>query len=201
MRPALRMARQSHGVRLFFASLICLALMVPAVPAGAASGTGISSSTEDDLQAFALSLVNCTRGGGWVRSNGTCDKHPSKKYRSTERKPLALSEKISEKVAESLAVKCAKKGWCSHTLGKGYKARFKSIGVKSYVGEALGYGSHGSAKKTIISSYLIMQREKIKPGAWGRWHYRYIKEPKFKKVGIGVAKRGRYTVVVYDFAS
>ncbi|MFN8521343.1 MAG: hypothetical protein U0667_18620 [Chloroflexota bacterium] len=201
MRNALRTARQSRGVRLLIASLFSLALVVPAAPVGAASGTGISSSAEDDLQAFALSLVNCTRTGGWVRSNGTCDRHPSKKYRSVKRKPLTLSEVISEKVAENLAVKCAKKGSCSHSMAGGYKARFRKIGVRSYTGEALGYGWWGNARKTIISSYRTMQQEKIKPGAWGRWHYRYIKEPKFKKVGIGIAKRGSYSVVVYDFAS
>lgn len=202
MRSALRMARQSRGARLFIASLIALCLTVPAVPAGAASGTGISSSAEDDLQEFALSLVNCVRGGGWVRTNGTCDEHPSKKkYRSSRRKPLKLSEAISEKVAEPLAVRCAKRGACSHTLGKGYKARFKDIGVKSYVGEALGYSWWGNAKKTVISSFRIMQQEKIRPGAWGRWHWRYLREPEFKRVGIGIAKRGDYTVIVYDFAS
>lgn len=199
MRPALRMARPSRGVRLLIASLMSIALIVPAAPAGAASGTGISSHAEDDLQEYALSLINCTRGGGWVRSNGSCDKSPSRKYRSTKRKPLKLSETISEKVAETLAVKCAKKGRCSHTMGKGYKARFRDIGVKSYVGEALGYGWWGNAKKTILSSFLRMQAEKIN-GNWGRWHWRYIKEPDFKRVGIGIAKRGKYTVVVYNFA-
>lgn len=201
MRSALRMARQSRGVRLIFASLIAACLMVPGIPVGAASGTGISASAEDDLQEFALSLVNCTRGGGWVRSNGTCDERPSRKYRSTSRKPLKLSELISEKVAETLAARCARKGSCSHDLGPGYKARFRSVGVRSYVGEALGYGWWGNAKKTIISSFRKMQEEKVNPSRyWGRAHWRYIKEPAFKRVGIGVAKRGSYTVIVYDFA-
>ena len=44
-----------------------------------------------------------------------------------------------------------------------------------------------------------MQNEKIRPGAWGRWHWRYIKEADFERVGIGIAKRGSYAVVVYDF--
>lgn len=197
MRIALRMARHSRGARLFIASLFCLALMVPGLPAGAASGTGISSSAEDDLQEFALSLVNCTRAGGWVRSNGTCDEHPRQRYRSTRRKPLEHSERISEKVAETLAVRCAKRGRCSHTMGPGYKARFRSIGVRSYVGEALGYGWWGNARKTIISSFRLMQSEKFKSF---KWHWRYIKDPNFERVGIGIAKRGNYTVIVYDFA-
>lgn len=200
MRPALRIARPSRGARLFFASLISLCLVIPAAaPAGAASGTGISASAEDDLQAFALSLVNCTRGGGWVRSNGTCDKHPSKRYRSTKRKPLVLSDRITEKVAESLAILCVKKGRCSHSMGAHYTTRFKRIGIKKGIGEALGYGWWGNARKTIISSFRRMQEEKI-TGAWNRWHWRYIKEPDFKRVGIGIAKRGSYTVIVYDFA-
>lgn len=198
MRLALRTARHSRGARLSIACLIGLCLMIPASPVAASSGTGISSSAEDDLQEFALSLVNCTRGGGWVRSDGTCDERPRRRYRSSERDPLELSERISEKVAESLAVRCVRKGWCSHTLGKGYKARFRDIGVRSYVGEALGYGWWGSARKTIISSFRRMQSEKI-TGAWNRWHWRYIKEPDFERVGIGIAKRGDYAVVVYDF--
>jgi hypothetical protein len=198
MRHALRTARQSRGARTFFATLICLCLLVPAAPVGAAGGTGISANAEDDLQAFALSLINCTRRGGWVMSSGRCDKSPSRKYRSTRRHPLKLSERISERVAERLAVTCARKGRCSHTMAGGYKARFRSIGVRSYVGEALGYGWWGNARKTIISSFRRMQQEKIS-GAWNRWHWRYIKEPDFERVGIGIAKRGDYTVIVYDF--
>ncbi len=199
MRHALRTSRQSRGARLLFACLIALCLVVPAAPAGATSGTGISSSAEDDLQAFALSLVNCTRGGGWVRSNGSCDEHPSRKYRSTPREPLKLSERISERVAETLAVKCVKKGRCGHYVGQHYTVRFRNIGIKGDIGEALGYGWWGPARKSIISSFRIMQSEKI-TGAWNRWHWRYIKEPDFERVGIGIAKRGDYTVIVYDFA-
>ena len=109
MRPALRTSRRAPGVRTLIASLFALCLLLPAAPAGAASGTGISSTAEDDLQAFALSLINCSRGGGWVTSSGRCDKHPAQKYRSVRRKPLKLSDKISEQVAEPLAVMCAKR--------------------------------------------------------------------------------------------
>lgn len=202
MRVALRTSRVTSGTRMLFASLICLSLLVPAVPAGAASGTGITSSAEDDLQAFALSLVNCTRTGGWVSSGGTCDKTPSRKYRSTRRKPLKLSEVISEKVAEPLAVRCAKARRCSHHMGASYRTRFRRVGITTrHIGEALGYGGWGDAKKTIISSFRRMQQEKIQPSAaWGNWHWRYIKDPDFRRVGIGIAKRGSYTVIVYNFA-
>jgi hypothetical protein len=198
MRLALRTARPSRGARLLFATLVALCLTVPAMPAAATTGTGISSSTQDDLQKFALSLVNCTRGGGWVRPNGTCDVKPAPKYRSTHRKPLKLSDKISDEVARSLAIKCAKLGRCSHTLGKVYTARFREAGIKSHVGEALGYGWWGPAKKSIISSFRLMQAEKFKSY---RWHWRYLKEKDFTRVGIAIAKRGSYTVIVYDYAA
>jgi hypothetical protein len=199
MRPALRTSRRIPGARTFIASLFVLCLIVPAAPAGAAAGTGISSSEENDLQAFALSLVNCTRTGGWVTTSGRCDRTLLKKYRSTRRPPLKLSELISEKVAEPLAVRCAKARRCSHYMIAHYPARFRRAGLSTrHIGEALGYGGWG-VRKSIISSFRIMQAEKLN-GNWGRWHWRYIKDPDFRRVGIGIAKRGSYTVVVYDFS-
>ncbi len=201
MRPALRTSRRRPGARSLIASLFALCLLVPAGPASAAGGTGISSSTENDLQEFALSLVNCTRTGGWVRKDGTCDRTLATKYRSTPRPALELSEKISEDVAESLAIRCKNAPRrCSHDLGPGYRVRFRREGISTeHVGEALGYGWWGPARKSIISSFRRMQEEKL-TGAWNRWHWRYIKDPDFRRVGIGIAKRGSYTVVVYDFA-
>lgn len=199
MRPALRTSHRVPGARTLIASLFALCLLMPAAPVGAASGTGISAKTEDDLQEFALSLVNCTRGGGWVRKDGSCDKEPSKKHRSTKRPPLKLNDLVSEKVAEPLAVRCVQKGRCSHYMIAPYQKRFRRVGITTrHIGEALGYGWWGPAKKSIISSFRRMQEEKI-TGAWNRWHWRYIKNPEFRRVGIGIAKRGDYTVVVYDF--
>jgi hypothetical protein len=199
MRPALRTSRRSPGARTLVASLFALCLLLPAAPAGAASGTGISSSTENDLQEFALSLVNCTRQGGWVRKDGSCDKTPERKYRSTKRPKLILSNGISEKVAEPLAVRCAKARRCSHYMIAPYKTRFRRAGYSTkHVGEALGYGGWG-VKRSIISSFRIMQQEKIN-GNWSRWHWRYIKDPDFNRVGIGIAKRGSYAVIVYNFS-
>jgi hypothetical protein len=200
MRPALRTSSCAPGVRTLIASLFALCLLVPAAPVGAASGTGISSSVENELQRFALSLVNCTRTGGWVTSSGRCDRTIARKYRSTKRRPLKLSERISERVAEPLAVRCAKRGRCSHHMGPSYRTRFRRVGITTrHVGEALGYGWSGEARRTIISSFRIMQQEKLN-GRWGRWHWRYIKDPDFRRVGIGIAKRRGYTIIVYNFA-
>ena len=62
MRPALRTSSCAPGVPTLIASLFALCLLVPAAPVGAASGTGISSSVENELQRFALSLVRLILG-------------------------------------------------------------------------------------------------------------------------------------------
>jgi hypothetical protein len=201
MRSALRTSRHAPGARTLIATLFALCLLAPAAPAGAASGTGISASTEDELQRFALSLVNCTRTGGWVDASGDCDRSPSKRYRSTRRKPLKLSEVISERVAEPLAAKCRRLGRCGHHVMASYRTRFRRAGITTrHVGEALGWGGW-NVRQSIISSFRIMQKEKLRPSpVWGRWHWRYIKDPDFRRVGIGIAKRGSRTYIVYDFA-
>jgi hypothetical protein len=201
MRPTQRTSSRAPGARALIASLVALCLLVPAAPAGAASGTGISSSEENELQRFALSLVNCARTGGYVTASGRCDRHPAKRYRSRYRKPLKLSETISERVAEPLAAKCRRLGRCGHHLTASYRTRFRRVGIRTrHVGEALGWGGQ-SARQSIIGSFRVMQREKLHPSpTWGRWHWRYIKDPDFRRVGIGIARRGSRTYIVYDFA-
>jgi hypothetical protein len=198
MRRALRMVRRTRGARAAVVSLLVLCLTIPAVPASAA-GTGISSTTEGQLQRFALSLVNCVRAGGWVRSSGRCDRHPAARYRSSYHKPLRLSARITNKVSRGYAIRMARAGYLSHDLGSSFSERFARAGISRPFGEAIGFGSRGAARADIVSSFRRMQEEKI-TGAWSRWHWRYIREPDFHRVGIGIAKRGGSTYIVYDFA-
>jgi hypothetical protein len=201
MRAPSRTSSCAPGVRTLIASLFALCLLVPAAPVASAGRTGISSGVENELQRFALSLVNCARTGGYVTSSGRCDRHPAKRYRSRYRKPLKLSERISERVAEPLAAKCRRLGRCGHHLMAPYRTRFRRVGITTrHVGEALGWGGR-DARRAIIGSFRVMQREKLHPSrAWGRWHWRYIKDPDFRRIGIGIAKRGSRTYIVYDFA-
>src|SRR3954454_4136498 len=89
-------------------SLACL--LGSAMPAMASAGSNT------DLERFALSLLNCTRTGGWVRADGTCKARGSGKY-STYRKPLTLHSGISTNVARKYAVKLAAADACRHDLG------------------------------------------------------------------------------------
>jgi hypothetical protein len=198
MRRALRMACRTRGARAAVVSLLVLCLTIPAIPASA-SGTGIASSTEDQLQRFALSLVNCVRAGGWVRTSGSCDRHPAARYRSSHRKPLQLSTRITNRVSRPYAIRMARAGYLSHDLGSGFSERFSRAGISRPYGEAIGVGSYGSARADIVSSFRRMQEEKI-TGAWSRWHWRYIRESDFHRVGIGIARRHGSTYIAYDFA-
>jgi hypothetical protein len=201
MRPTLRTSSPAPSARTLIASLFAICLLMPTAPAAAANGTGISASEENELQRFALSLVNCARTGGYVTRSGTCDRHPAKRLRSRYRRPLKLSETISERVAEPLAAKCRRLGRCGHHLMASYRTRFRRVGIRTrHVGEALGWGGR-SARQSIIGSFRVMQREKLRPSpTWGRWHWRYIKDPDFRRVGIGIARSGSRTYIVYDFA-
>ncbi len=102
-RPSVRLRRVpsrtrtavSRGTRLMMALLSVACLLGSAAPAAASSGS------YQDLEKFALSLVNCTRTGGWVRPDGSCKGRGSGKY-SAYRKPLTLSAGISSKVSRKL---------------------------------------------------------------------------------------------------
>ena len=64
---------------------------------GSATPASVGASSAD-LEQFALSLLNCTRTGGWVRVDGSCKGRGSGRY-STYRKPLGMHYGIRSNVA------------------------------------------------------------------------------------------------------
>ncbi len=180
---------QSLRGRLTMSLLAITCLLGSAVPAAA------SSAPYQDLERFALSLVNCTRTGGWVQADGTCKGRGSGKY-STFRKPLKLSSGISSKVSRGYAARIAAKDYCGHTLGSTIQARFRSAGYRGDpFGESVGCSSGYSPRQMVIRTHRMMQSERSSNG----WHWRNMKNRDFGRVGIGIAKHGNETRVVYDF--
>jgi hypothetical protein len=175
--------------RLTMALLSVACLLGSAVPAAASSGSS------PDLEHFALSLVNCTRTGGWVQANGSCKGRGSGKY-STYRKPLTLSAGITGKVSRGYAAKIAANDYCGHTLGSTIQGRFRSAGYRGNpFGESVGCSGGYSLRQMLIRTHRMMQSERSSNG----WHWRNMKNRDFKRVGIGIAKHGSETRVVYDF--
>ena len=175
--------------RLMLVVLSAVCLLGGAVPAAA-------KAPYQDLEHFALTLVNCTRTGGWVRSDGSCKGRGSGRY-SKYRKPLTLHSGISSKVSRPYAVKLASADACMHSLrGSSIQARFRKGGYRGTpFGESLGCSSGWSTRQMVIHTHRMMQSEK----SFNGWHWKNMKNPDFKRVGIGIARHGSETRIVYDF--
>jgi hypothetical protein len=147
---------------------------------------------------YALSLLNCTRTGGKVEADGSCVGRGSGRY-SAYRKPLRLHKNISRKVAWPWAKALAVNDVCGHTIaGKPSLAvRLRNKGFRAAVmGENVGCGTtSSSAKSVVLYTHRLMQAEQSSRGG----HWKNIKDPDYKSVGIGVARYGLRVRVVYEF--
>ncbi len=162
-----------------------------------ATGTtpgAVSAATPpwDDVEAYYLRLVNCTRTGGWVLSDGTCKGYGTGRY-SKYVPPLRLSTGISS-VARSWAKNLIISSRCVHGDPG---ARLRRAGYTSYrwaenIGCRDGYAS---GKKAVLATHRFYQSEKSTNGG----HWRTIKNPVYKSIGIGVWRAGTRTRLVTDF--
>lgn len=178
--------------RALLVPVILLALMVAAPgPTLAAK----SASRYLSLERFALSLLNCTRTGGWVRKNGVCVDRGSGKH-SGRRRPLVLSAGISTRVSRPYAFQLARADACMHTLGSSIDGRFRKGGYKgARHGESVGCSGGYTTRQMVIRSHRLFQSEQAANG----WHWKNLKNRDFRRVGIGIARVGRESRIVYDF--
>lgn len=178
-----------------FATALALLLALNLVgPVTAETTTTRSWSAEK----YGLSLLNCTRTGGWVKADGTCVDRGSGKH-SAYRKPLPRHKGLSKKVAWPWARTMANHDVCGHSIaGKPVLSqRFSSKGFTyPYYGENVGCGwGHGDPKQVVLMTHRAFQKEKSYKGG----HWKNIKNSGYKSVGIGVAVKGNTVMVVYDF--
>ena len=168
---------------------------VLAVGAGTATAAPVSATTTAPWYAaetYYLKLVNCTRTGGWVRANGTCDGYGSGRY-SRYVAPLSLRVRIST-VSRAWAKHLAVVNGCYHGDPG---ARLRKAGFTTWTwGENIGCGNGTSdVYASILASHLAMQREKPTKGG----HWKNIKNASFHRIGIGVWKDHGHVRVVSDF--
>lgn len=183
-----RMKRHSAHAQFVIASLLTLVLVATTAIPAAAAPTPRRASTAEDL---AVRLVNCIRTGGRVTARGTCKGWGSGRY-SVKRPPLKRSARISNQVTwpwarRTVKLRGTRSCWVGHSLsGSTVDRRFRWAGLRHTVnGENIGCASY-RAKKTVILIVRWWQREK----SYGGWHWRQIKDPRFKSMGVGVAKLG-----------
>ncbi|MEA2623156.1 MAG: hypothetical protein QOH61_2066 [Chloroflexota bacterium] len=143
---------------------------------------------------YALSLMNCTRTGGWVKKDGTCIDRGTGQH-SKYRKPLLFKERLAKDISRPQARRVAKAGYLSHEIGGSKNERFARAGIKCCAtGESLGHYV-GNPKAAVVMVNSFVQDEKGTGGP----HWRQLKDSRFKFVGIGVWKRGNDVYVAYDF--
>lgn len=147
-------------------------------------------------ETFYFGLVNCTRTGGWVLSDGTCRGYGSGRY-SAYVKPFRISTYMSDRVSRPYAKLLAVKGICTHFANGDPGDRLRRAGLFRWTwGENIGCrDGYASTKAAVLASHLYFQSEKSTNGG----HWRNIKNPKFTLIGIGVWRYGSRTRLVTDF--
>jgi hypothetical protein len=148
------------------------------------------------VERFYLGLLNCSRTGGWVLSDGTCRGYGSGRY-SAYVAPITYSFGLSDKVTRPYARLLAVRGLCSHTANGDPAARLRLAGFTRWTwGENIGCrDGYASAKAAVLASHLNFQAEKSSNGG----HWRNMKSAKYHWVGLGVWRYGTRTRLVIDF--
>ena len=166
--------------------------------------TGVRAAAEDapsrhgTAERLGLRLLNCTRTGGWVQPDGSCKGRGSGTY--SKRLPaLRLHEGISDHVAFPWSDEMVRAQACAHSIDglPDLAGRFSTAGFPyPFLGENIGCARGGmSVRDMVIRTHISMQAEKRERGG----HWRNMKNPGFKSVGIGVASLAGYSAITYDF--
>jgi hypothetical protein len=165
----------------------------PARPSG---GGGSSPGTAPSgpwagAERFYLSLLNCTRTGGTVGSDGRC------RGGGSGLPPLVLDAGISSRVARPYARLLAEANLCTHFADGNPGDRLRRAGyTQPEWGENVGCRD-GDPLAAVLGSHLYFQSE----GAWRPpgGHWANIMNPRFSRVGIGVWVSGGRVRLVVDF--
>jgi uncharacterized protein YkwD len=145
----------------------------PASTSGGVVGGGAWASVER----YYLTLVNCTRTGGWVAANGSCTSPGGRDVA-----PLVYDAGIAAKVARPYAKYLAERGACDHFLDGNPGTRLARAGFKSYHwAENLGCRA-GDPRQSVLATQLFFQSEKPYNGG----HYVNLMNATYTRVGIGV---------------
>jgi len=176
-------ARSATGMHIDAAASASFTVKAPTQRIISFGSGGVASSTSPWYQSevYYLSLMNCTRTGGWVTSGGACSTETHHTLPAQGR--LSLDAGISNKVSRPYAKYMADHGLLDHYLnGTNPHSRLCAQG---YCGGSWGenIASPGnSGQGGMIDIEVFYQNE-----YWCRCeHYYNIMNPYFGRVGIGV---------------
>ncbi len=159
------------------------------IPTGS-GGSGAVSGSWHSVEVYYLSLMNCTRTGGWVTSTGACSSPGGRDVA-----PLALSSGISANVSRPYARLLATRNLCNHWYDGSPADRLRRAGYTSYNwAENIGC-ENLSPYKAALGDHLFFQSEKPYNGG----HYRNLMNALYTQAGIGMwVDHGRVRLVI-DF--
>jgi hypothetical protein len=161
------------------------------VPITHASGGSVGSGSWYAVEVYYLKLMNCTRTGGWVLSNGSCS---SPGGLSTP--PIILDAGLSSRVSRPYAKLLAQTGACTHFYNGTPTDRLHRAGYSGWAAENLGCRSASNAYASVLGTHLYFQSEKP---CSGYCHYANLMNPAYKRCGIGVWVYGGRIRLVVDF--
>jgi hypothetical protein len=179
-------------IAVVLASTFVFSLLGFAVAAANPAPAAATTPPWYDVETYYLKLLNCTRTGGWVLSDGTCKGYGSGRY-----------SKYVAPISRSSGLSAVSRRWAKHlVLGNActhgdVRARLVAAGYRSWTwGENIGCrDGYSSARKAVLASHLKYQAEKSTGGG----HWKNIKNANFRWVGIGVWRYGTRTRLVTDF--
>jgi uncharacterized protein YkwD len=153
-----------------------------------------TSSTWLAAEKYLLSLLNCTRGGGWVLADGSCSSPGGSGIA-----PLDLHAGISDRVARPYAKRLATTGACTHFYGgTNPGGRLHAAGYTSYQwGENLSCRYFSDPRDAAVSLVRFFQSEKYWSPVGG--HYVNMMNRSFTHAGIGLWASGGNMNFVIDF--
>jgi len=180
-------------------AVIALGVIMTAAPVAQAASPETAGATATtgyhDVELYYLRLMNCTRTGGNVRSDGSCSGYGSGRY-SAYRPPFTLSLWVSDQVSRPYAKLLVSRGLCTHYADGDPSYRLRRAGVTyRQWGENIGCRDGANPYLSVLASHLNFQSEE----SYNGWHWRNIKDPGLTRVGIGVWKSGSRIRLVVDF--
>ena len=155
-------------------------------------GTGAGRSSWYAVERYMLKLMNCTRGGGWVESNGSCSSPGGSGIA-----PLQLHAGVSDRVARPYAKRLATAGACTHYLGgTTIGSRLKAAG---YYGAAYGENISCRFYSDPMDAAVAFARFTQAERSYNGGHWANLMNPRLKYVGIGLWITGGHLNLVMDF--
>jgi hypothetical protein len=153
-----------------------------------------TSSTWLAAEKYLLSLLNCTRGGGWVLADGSCSDPGGSGIA-----PLILHPGVSDDVARPYAKKIATAGACSHFYGGTDPGdRLRAAGYTSYKwAENLSCRYFSDPRDAAVSLARFFQSEKYWSPVGG--HYINMMNRAYTHAGVGLWVSGGHLSFVVNF--